>query len=237
MAWCPVCKCEYKEGITKCADCKVELVDSLENVDVSELTEEETIAVAEELLGEEATENKNIHFIDREAEIPTVRIAKKTGAYRKSSELSGENKASAYMLLIIGILGVVAIGLIWLDVIPIYHSLASKISSSAILGTLFIVFIIMGIVSMKNARKFEAKAIVEGDLTKEIKAYFSENYSKDIIEKALSSNPEWKETPEEMKYFYRAEYMKKLINDKFMNLDEDYVDYICDELYTELFEE
>lgn len=40
-----------------------------------------------------------------------------------------------------------------------------------------------------------------------------------------------------MKYFYRAEYMKKLINDKFMNLDEDYVDYICDELYTELFEE
>ena len=30
MAWCPICKCEYKEGITKCADCNVELVDVLE---------------------------------------------------------------------------------------------------------------------------------------------------------------------------------------------------------------
>ena len=36
MAWCPVCKCEYKQGISKCADCKVELVDVLEeNMDVS----------------------------------------------------------------------------------------------------------------------------------------------------------------------------------------------------------
>ena len=27
MPWCPKCKCEYKEGITECADCKVPLVD------------------------------------------------------------------------------------------------------------------------------------------------------------------------------------------------------------------
>lgn len=31
MPWCPNCKCEYRKGITLCADCKVELVDSLEN--------------------------------------------------------------------------------------------------------------------------------------------------------------------------------------------------------------
>ena len=30
MAWCPVCKCEYKKGITVCKECKVELVDSLD---------------------------------------------------------------------------------------------------------------------------------------------------------------------------------------------------------------
>ena len=237
MAWCPVCKCEYKKGITICADCKVELLETLENVDASELTEEETLAVAKELLGEEATENKNIHFIDRETDITAVRIAKKTGIYRKSSDLSGENKASAYMLLIIGIVGIVVIGLIWLDIIPLYNSLASKISSSAILGTLFAVFIIMGVVSMKNAHKFEAEAVVEGDLTKKIKEYFFENYSADVIEKTLSSHPEWNEMPNEMKYFHRIEYMKNLISDKFMNLDDDYVDYICDEIYTEFYEE
>lgn len=29
MPWCPKCKMEYKEGITVCSDCKVELVDNL----------------------------------------------------------------------------------------------------------------------------------------------------------------------------------------------------------------
>ena len=29
MPWCPKCKCEYREGITECADCKVALVDVL----------------------------------------------------------------------------------------------------------------------------------------------------------------------------------------------------------------
>lgn len=30
MPWCPSCKTEYQPGVTECADCKVELVDSLE---------------------------------------------------------------------------------------------------------------------------------------------------------------------------------------------------------------
>ena len=30
MPWCPICKNEYYEGVKVCADCQVELVDSLE---------------------------------------------------------------------------------------------------------------------------------------------------------------------------------------------------------------
>lgn len=33
MLWCPKCKNEYKEGITVCADCGCDLVDSLEEQD------------------------------------------------------------------------------------------------------------------------------------------------------------------------------------------------------------
>ncbi|GKX31304.1 hypothetical protein SH1V18_37840 [Vallitalea longa] len=32
MPWCPKCKCEYEEGVKLCADCKVELVDSLDDI-------------------------------------------------------------------------------------------------------------------------------------------------------------------------------------------------------------
>ena len=32
MPWCPNCKTEYREGITHCADCKVELVAEYKDV-------------------------------------------------------------------------------------------------------------------------------------------------------------------------------------------------------------
>lgn len=36
MPFCPICKAEYQEGFTECADCKVELVDNLEEVKEAE---------------------------------------------------------------------------------------------------------------------------------------------------------------------------------------------------------
>lgn len=38
MPWCPKCKNEYRAGITICADCKVELVESLEEIKNEEIT-------------------------------------------------------------------------------------------------------------------------------------------------------------------------------------------------------
>ena len=243
MAWCPVCKCEYKEGIEKCADCKVNLVETLENVAVSDedkqqmLTEEEAMAVAKEILGKDVTEDKNIHFIDREAEITAVRVAKKAGIYRKSSELSSENKASAYILLSISILGIIVLVLVCMDISPIYHGTVSKITSSIVLGTLFVVFIVMGIFSLKSAKILSKKAAEEGDLSKEIKNYIKDNFSAESIDDVLSKEEDWDECSEEINYFKRVEYIKSRINNQFMNLEEDYVDFICDEIYTEFFEE
>ena len=64
MAWCPVCKCEYKKGITKCAECKVDLVDSLEEKAYEPIFEQEDKEAYDSLGFKEVTENKNIHFID-----------------------------------------------------------------------------------------------------------------------------------------------------------------------------
>ena len=47
MPWCPVCKNEYREGIERCAECKVTLVDSLE--EETENGEQERTAEREKL--------------------------------------------------------------------------------------------------------------------------------------------------------------------------------------------
>ena len=47
----------------------------------------------------------------------------------------------------------------------------------------------------------------------------------------------WNEIPEEEKYFKRIECIKECITSQFMNLEENYVDFMCDEIYTKFYEE
>lgn len=236
MAWCPVCKCEYKEGIEKCADCKVDLVAALDDVSSSE--EEEMLSAMEEMAKEMAEELAN-EEADEEAseeahiEMPKMKVAK---VYQDSAELSSENKSSAYILLSVGIIGIVVLVLICLDVIPIYKGVTSKIITTSVMGTLFVVFVVMGIVSLKNAKKFQQKAAEEGDLSKEIMTYCLENLSAKNIDESLVDE-QWDDTQDEVKYFKRIEYIKMMITKQFMNLEEEYVDFICDEVYTKLYEE
>lgn len=49
MPWCPKCKMEYQEGFTQCSDCKVDLVDSLEE-DMISLLQSKDQAMLEKLI-------------------------------------------------------------------------------------------------------------------------------------------------------------------------------------------
>lgn len=58
MPWCPKCKNEYYEGVTVCADCGTELVDSLEEFEKAEREAKEAalreqVAAYREMLLEE----------------------------------------------------------------------------------------------------------------------------------------------------------------------------------------
>lgn len=50
MAWCPKCKSEYREGFTVCADCKVPLVESLDETEREPLCTFEDESIAEKFI-------------------------------------------------------------------------------------------------------------------------------------------------------------------------------------------
>ena len=101
------------------------------------------------------------------------------------------------------------------------------------MGVLFILFIIMGIVALRNSRILRRKAHKENNLTAEIKKWCIENLYEEEIDRLLDIEQQ----SVELKYFQRFDYVKSTIQNQFMNLDEDYLDRLIEEIYSEIFKE
>lgn len=238
MAWCPKCENEYVEGIKVCADCGTELVASLEEYKEKQAALQETEA--------EFAEFEEADFDSEEAEQSEENITESTendsqpernyqrGAYRNSAQKAEENKSSAYTLLFMGVLGLVAVMLVLTGVIPLYqNSATTRYLICGVMGVLFLLFIIFGVVSMRSFKILSVKAKSEDTLLMEITKWCQENMSAQGIDDGLSG---MEELAEEQKYFKRVDKMKQMIKDKFMNLDEEFLDHFVDDYYQNLFE-
>ena len=81
---------------------------------------------------------------------------------------------------------------------------------------------------MEN-KKFEIKASEEDNLTKQLTAWCKENLKTEIIDSDIE------ESNAELLYFSRTEKMKELITEKFLNLDDAFLDSFIDDIYPDIF--
>lgn len=305
MPWCPKCRNEYRKGITVCAECKVELVDSLENsvkqafifgekdkmerlqsflsyndieteigyddtdhtyqLSVAEEQMKQAVKAAQVFLQQEAEqvseENDTTEyegFADKESFTEASLSGETEGeenfpvnesqetyrsggekqfyhAYQNSAARAEDNRSSAYTLLVVGGIGFVVVLLIFLGILPIYQNAGTtKYLVCGVMGAMFILFIVFGFVSMRSSKVLFSQAKTEDSLMAEMTKWCQENLSADKVDEGLFAG---EELAEEQKYFKRAERMRKLISDNFLNLDEAFLDHFIDEYYQILFEE
>lgn len=159
--------------------------------------------------------------------------------YQSSEAKAADNRSSAYTLLAVGWIGFAAVLLIFLDVIPFYQNAGiTKYIVCGVMGAMFILFIVFGFLSMRDSKQLLVKAKSENSLLTEITRWCSENLNGDAIDTAIMEEEEFPDDlTDEEKYFRRTEKIRAMIVDKFMNLDDAFVDDFVDEYYQGLYED
>lgn len=159
--------------------------------------------------------------------------------YQSSAEKAEDHRSSAYTLLAVGGIGFIVVILIFFNVIPVYRGAGiNRYLVCGVMGAMFILFIVFGMVSMRDFKRLLVKAKSESSLVSEITRWCEEYLQADAIDSLFVAEEETvEELSDEEKYYRRTEKMKALIVDKFMNLDEAFVEDFVDGYYKKLYED
>lgn len=152
--------------------------------------------------------------------------------YSNSDEKYKDNLSSAYTFLIIGVVGLIALVLYDLGLIPVFKTTsASKILFNVVAAALFIGFIIAGIMSLRYSRKLKLAIDVDSAMLDKAVSYLEANLSKEAIENSYDSS----DIPDEMKYYRRTDAIRQCISSEFADVSEELMNEICDKYYNSLF--
>ena len=234
MSYCPKCKNEYREGFTVCTECNCELVDSFEEpADQEEdvYPENESDQAPEEQAWEESEAKPEVIQMKERP-----KDGYKSGIYRNNAERAEDNKSSAWTLLSVGVIGIILLVLVMVGVIPLYFYGVTRFMVYGVMFALFILFIVMGMVSLRNSRIFAKKAESDSTLSDTMREWCLANLKAEALDEELFG-ADALQLPSELKYFKRNEELKRLLSDKFMNLDEGFLEDFVDHVYEEVFKE
>lgn len=155
--------------------------------------------------------------------------------YMNNAEKAQDNRSSGWTLLITGSVGLIAIILIALGVIPLSMSSFTKTMITIVLGSLCVIFIIMGFVSFKNSKEYATKAEAEGDRESRIINWFKENCPAEKIDEMLGQ--ELDGLSEEEAYFRRFAMVRQIVYNQFPDIGTEFHEHMSDEVYETLFGE
>lgn len=216
--WCPKCKTEYIDGITKCADCGVDLVEELPTTSYDDLSGE--------------TREKLSHIKAVEESKSTLNLKEGSTRYIDKRSQYEEMKSSAYTFLFVGVLGILAMILIALDIIPLHMAAYMRVIMAIVMGGLFLFFLFIGVQSFRKMKGLSSEADSEETLTNEILNSFLNGHTAASIDASISDAGTMEN---EQLYFYRYEQIKRILSEDHPGLAEDYMEDLIEKIYTSLF--
>lgn len=139
--------------------------------------------------------------------------------------------SSASTMLIVGIIGILFMILILTDIIPLPLNSSTAWLFDSVMGGIFIIFIISGIVSFMHAKQVKIDADEEDKLIDELLSWADVNITKDMLDEGLDLTQ-----PEELLYFSRADKIKDKLMHQFENADEALIYEYTEQIYQNIYE-
>lgn len=192
------------------------------------LTQEEDYKKASSMLSVFIEQEEN-----RKAQTEDNRVASQpVSVYQDSAEKAEDNRSSAWTLLIVGCGGLLVMALGMAGLLPFHLTGTNKYMVYGIMSALFLLFVVMGVISMKNSKIFAKRAESENSLRETLVKWCQDSLDPVEIDAQLHLSDK---TSEEILYFKRFEKMKEKLNHQFMNLDQAFLEHFIDEQYDIVF--
>lgn len=187
----------------------------------------------------EVKKQEEIHQAYTEEELAAFKMAKEAyikemerKPYEDTAKIAEEYKSGADSLLIVGVIGIIALVLLHLGVIPLSLPPFTKWMITGVMGFLFVVFVFMGIASRKSYANLKAQAGSDHDIKEKVINYLKENVKPEEFDADLTAD----DPGMEILYFRRMEKLKAMVYAYSEGIDVSFTEYILEEVYPDIFE-
>lgn len=163
-------------------------------------------------------------YLDDDLEGNNILRPSDSPGYVSKEDKYQELQSTGYSFLIVSIIGILVLILNILNIISIFYGMFSYI----ILGTVLILFLVIGITTLRSASKVSLEIDYENAQTKKINDWLYENVRKDNLNKILDIESF---EHEEAYYLKLIDEIKELVKNEFEGLDDNYLESIIEDYY------
>ena len=174
------------------------------------------------------TEKVNFNSIIDKAVEEAQPVAVSGESFVSASEKYENEKSSAFSLLFIGIAGLIFIVLNLVGVLNILGK--GRMLFTITMTGMFIIFLIVGLLSLKRMKKLKKSIDIENSLSDEIKSFLLAEIKPEIIDDSLDDD-----LTDEEKYLYRLDIIMNITKERFASDDELLIEHLIEETYDTIF--
>ena len=241
MPYCPKCDMEFIEGVTKCTDCGSPLFESKEAAE--EMYKKAQAQYNEQMMKQYEMMMAEHQKAEAEAKKEAEKAAQKPNAQKRNVSSGSfvdkgqkyeDMASSASAFFIVGTAAAIALVASLTGLINLPFTGVMKLIVTGMLVFMAVGSFAVAISSKKSAATLKTQISDEKDQTKEVIEWFLANYEAvDIDRRVLFTESNL--GPEEMS-LRRFEWIQELLITGKDLPDQAYVDMLCDEIYSRLYE-